>query len=59
MEIDLPRPRSYQALASPRYLELKEEALAVVHEEALQAVAAGNASARDLIAAYDRRTTTS
>ena len=55
MDIDLPRPRSYQALASPRYLALKEEALAVLHEEALQAFAAGNARARDLVEAYRGR----
>ena len=55
MDIDLPRPRSYQALASPRYLALKEEALAVLHEEALQAFAAGNTRARDLVEAYRGR----
>jgi NitT/TauT family transport system ATP-binding protein len=55
MEIDLPRPRSYQVLTSARYLALKEEALAVLHEEALQAFAAGAAGASDLVEAYRRR----
>jgi hypothetical protein len=55
MEIDLPRPRSYQALASPRYLALKEEALDALHEEALQAFAAGSTGAYDLVDAYRRR----
>ncbi len=55
MEIDLPRPRSYQVLSSPRYLELKEEALAELHEEALQAFAAGVTSAHDLVEAYRKR----
>jgi len=55
MEIDLPRPRSYQVLTSSRYLALKDEALAVLHEEALQAFAAGAADASDLVEAYRRR----
>jgi NitT/TauT family transport system ATP-binding protein len=55
MDIDLPRPRSYQVLTSPRYLDLKEEALAVLHEEALQAFAAGATGAHDLVEAYRRR----
>ena len=55
MEIDLPRPRSYQVLTSARYLALKEEALAVLHEEALHAFAAGAAGASDLVEAYRRR----
>ena len=46
MDVDLPRPRTYQALASSRYLALKEEALDALHEEALQAFAAGTAGAR-------------
>jgi NitT/TauT family transport system ATP-binding protein len=55
MDIDLPRPRSYQVLASPRYLALKEEALAVLHEEALQAFASGVTGAHELVEAYRRR----
>jgi len=55
MEVDLPRPRSYQVLASPRYLALKEEALDALHEEALQAFAAGSTGAYDLVDAYRRR----
>ena len=53
---DLLRPRSYQALASPRYLALKEEALEALHEEALQAFAAGTAAAYDLVEAHRKRT---
>ena len=55
MDIDLPRPRTYQVLAAPRYLELKEEALDALHEEALQAFAGGAAGAYDLVEAYRRR----
>jgi NitT/TauT family transport system ATP-binding protein len=41
IEVDLPRPRDYLALSTPRYLELKEEALEAIHEEALKAFEAG------------------
>lgn len=55
MEVDLPRPRSYHVLASPRYLSLKEEALEALHEEAVQAFAAGSTGAFDLVDAYRKR----
>lgn len=55
MEIELPRPRNYRMLTSRRYLELKQEALDALHEEALRAFAAGSKSAYDLVEAYSRR----
>jgi sulfonate transport system ATP-binding protein len=55
MNVDLPRPRSYHVLASPRYLALKEEALEVLHEEALHAFTAGSTGAYDLVEAYRKR----
>ena len=55
MEIDLPRPRTYQALASPRYLALKAEALEALHAEAMRAFAAGTTAAHDLVEAYRKR----
>jgi NitT/TauT family transport system ATP-binding protein len=55
MDIALPRPRSYRVLTSKAYLELKQEALEALHEEALRAFAAGSRSARDLVEAYSRR----
>jgi NitT/TauT family transport system ATP-binding protein len=58
MDVDLPRPRTYQALASPRYLALKEEALDALHEEAVRAFATGTSGAYDLVEAYRRRTPT-
>jgi hypothetical protein len=42
-------------LASPRYLSLKEEALEALHEEAVQAFAAGSTGAFDLVDAYRKR----
>ncbi len=56
MEIDLPRPREFHALTSKRYLELKQEALEALHEEALKAFASGVKSAYDLVEAYGKRT---
>ncbi len=39
--VDLPRPRTYRMLASPRFLERKQETIEGVHEEALKAFEAG------------------
>ena len=55
MEIDLPRPREFHMLTSKRYLELKQEALEALHEEALRAFASGAKSAYDLVEAYGKR----
>jgi NitT/TauT family transport system ATP-binding protein len=55
IEVELPRPRTYRVLTSSRYLELKQEALAALHEEALRAFAAGSTAAQDLVDAYGRR----
>lgn len=55
VEIDLPRPREIALLGSKRFLELKQEALDTLHEEAVKAFAAGAKSARDLVQAYGRR----
>jgi NitT/TauT family transport system ATP-binding protein len=41
IEVDLPRPRDYRALATTRYAELKQVALDAIHEEALKAFEAG------------------
>ncbi|HYX67125.1 MAG TPA: ABC transporter ATP-binding protein [Burkholderiales bacterium] len=55
VEIDLPRPREISLLGSRRFLELKQEALEALYEEALKAFAAGATSAHDLVEAYGRR----
>jgi NitT/TauT family transport system ATP-binding protein len=39
--VDLPRPRTYRLLTSKRFLELKQQAIEGVHEEALKAFEAG------------------
>lgn len=55
MEIDLPRPREISMLGSRRFLELKQAALSLLHEEAVKAFAAGATNAYDLVEAYGRR----
>jgi len=39
--VDLPRPRDYRLLSTPRYGKLKQAALEAIHEEAVKAFAAG------------------
>jgi NitT/TauT family transport system ATP-binding protein len=39
--VDLPRPRTYRMLTSRRFLDLKQETIEGVHEEALKAFEAG------------------
>ncbi len=41
VEVDIPHPRDYSVLTSPRFRELMEEAKGVVHEEAKKAFEAG------------------
>jgi NitT/TauT family transport system ATP-binding protein len=53
MEIDLPRPRGFKILTSRGYLRYKQEALEVLHEEAMKAFTAGSmASVSDFLEAY-------
>ncbi len=41
LTVDIPHPRDYGVLTSPRFRELMEETSAVVHEEAKKSFAAG------------------
>jgi NitT/TauT family transport system ATP-binding protein len=53
IDIDLPRPRGFQMLASKEYLDYKREALEILHEEAMKAFASGSkAAVADFIEAY-------
>ena len=54
INIELPRPRSVQILTSNAYLRYKEQALEILHEEALKAFAGGSKSAADFVEAYER-----
>lgn len=55
MEIDLPRPRTPDVLTSDRYLQYKQEALEVLHSEAVKAFAGGSKAAADFLEAYAKQ----
>jgi NitT/TauT family transport system ATP-binding protein len=52
---DLPRPRTFEMLTSPRYAELKEDALSILYKEAVGAFATGERQAADMVEAYEKR----
>lgn len=54
IDVDLPRPRNVHVLTSKEYLRYKEQALEILHEEALKAFAGGSKSAADFVEAYER-----
>jgi NitT/TauT family transport system ATP-binding protein len=41
LDIDLPRPRTRETITSQRFLELKQQAVSAVHEEAKKAFERG------------------
>jgi NitT/TauT family transport system ATP-binding protein len=55
MAIDLARPRTPDILTSSQYLNYKEEAMEVLHAEAVKAFAGGSKAAADFLEAYAAR----
>lgn len=55
IDIDLPRPRDPHVLTSNAYLRYKEEALEILHAEAMKAFEGGSKAAADFVEAYDKR----
>jgi NitT/TauT family transport system ATP-binding protein len=55
LKIALPRPREPKVLTSQAYLRYKEEALEMLHEEAVKAFASGSKAAVDFLEAYASR----
>lgn len=55
MDIALPRPRVASLLMTPEYLRYKDEALEILHQEAMKAFAGGSQAAADFVEAYDKR----
>ncbi|MEM4313056.1 MAG: ABC transporter ATP-binding protein [Thermoplasmata archaeon] len=51
INVDLPRPRDFHILASPRFMEIREHVLEVLYEEAVKAFDAGSKASYDLISA--------
>lgn len=54
IEVDLPRPRTFQVMAEPRYNEIRQHALELLYEEASKAFAAGSKAAFDLVDGFAR-----
>jgi NitT/TauT family transport system ATP-binding protein len=55
LPIELPRPRTPDVLTSPQYLNYKEQAMEVLHAEAVKAFAGGSKAAADFLEAYAAR----
>lgn len=53
--VDLDRPRKLEMLTTRRYAELKDEALSILHREAMSAFTTGTKNASDIVEAYERR----
>lgn len=51
IEVNLPRPRQFNMLTSKEYLDCKQEALELLHEEAMKSFAAGAVNAADFLEA--------
>jgi NitT/TauT family transport system ATP-binding protein len=51
IDVDLPRPRSFEMMATPRFMEIRAQALDMLYEESSKALAAGRKSAFDLVGA--------
>ena len=54
MEVTLPRPRHFTIMGSPEYMDIKREALELLHEEAMRSFAAGAVNAADFLEAYSQ-----
>lgn len=56
IEVDLPRPRKRSFIAeNDRFSEIKMQALAILHEEAMKSFSKGSKAAADFIDAYAKR----
>ncbi|GAB4409709.1 MAG: ABC transporter ATP-binding protein [Thermodesulfovibrionales bacterium] len=55
IDIDLPRPRNFHMLATPRFMEIREYAIDLLYEEAAKAFEAGSKTAYDLVGALVAR----
>lgn len=55
MTVDLPRPRVPAVLTTREYLTYKEEALDILHAEAMKAFSGGSQAASDFVEAYQQQ----
>jgi len=54
IDVTLPRPREFTMMATQAYLDIKREALELLHEEAMKSFAAGAVNAADFLEAYSK-----
>jgi NitT/TauT family transport system ATP-binding protein len=54
MDVNLPRPRNFSIMGTPEYLEIKREALELLHDEAMKSFASGVVNAADFLEAYSQ-----
>ena len=54
IEVSLPRPREFTVMTTQAYLDIKREALELLHEEAMKSFAAGAVNAADFLEAYSQ-----
>lgn len=52
VDVDLPRPRTFQVMATARYNEIRQHALELLYEEASKAFASGSKAALDLVEGF-------
>jgi NitT/TauT family transport system ATP-binding protein len=56
IQVDLPRPRDREeVMTSRQFYEIKQEALEVLHQEAMKSFHAGNKAVADFVQAYSQR----
>ncbi|MFR0873285.1 MAG: ABC transporter ATP-binding protein [Bilophila wadsworthia] len=54
MDVNLPRPRTFDMMAMPEYVDIKREVLELLHDEAMKSFATGAVNAADFLEAYSQ-----
>lgn len=54
MEVNLPRPRTFDMMTMPEYVDIKREVLELLHDEAMKSFATGAVNAADFLEAYSQ-----
>ena len=54
MDVNLPRPRTFDMMAMPEYVDIKREVLELLHDEAMKSFATGAVNAADVLEAYSQ-----
>ena len=54
MDVNLPRPRTFDMMAMPEYVDIKRAVLDLLHDEAMKSFATGAVNAADFLEAYSQ-----